>query len=125
MRPLSEDERARLRKAEIAAKPLPGSPPKGFQQRVLNLVTRFAMWVINSAVNRYLPLVTAPLLAIPVVGWVLYFSLNGFAAGMCRHPTAMITVHDNQPDFPSPHVFIDALVAHEPAIYDDERLRPG
>ena len=75
---MSEDEQARLRKAETAAKRLPRSPPKDFQQRMLNWATRISMWVVNSAVNRYLPLVTAPLLAIPVVGWVIYFSVNGF-----------------------------------------------
>ena len=81
VRPLSEDEQARLKKAETVAKPLPGNPPKGFQQRTAHLGMRIAKWVLNSAVNRYLPLFTAPLLAIPVVGWILWLSLNGAAAG--------------------------------------------
>ena len=81
VRPLSEDEQARMKRAETAAKPLPGNPPKGFQQRMANIGMRIAKWVLNSAVNRYLPLFTAPLLAIPVVGWCVYLGVNGFAAG--------------------------------------------
>jgi hypothetical protein len=49
VKPLAEDERARLKKAETAYIQPTNRPPRGFQQRLLNLGTRIGLWLVNSA----------------------------------------------------------------------------
>ena len=49
VKPLSEEERARLKKAETAFIQPTNRPPRGFQQRMINLGTRLGLWLVNSA----------------------------------------------------------------------------